>query len=830
MPAVIHTVRLARTSLFLLVSATALSLVSGLVYLNQVGFPGSYGEWIRGELDQRGIHLSFETLRYDPRHGIVATQASLFDSADRSRSFLEADEMILDLDKTKALRGTFKLLGLHLTNGTARLPVKDQDRFLKANDIQTSLKITESGVALLRNASALVEGIRLDLSADLQLLQKRDRSTEASDSTSADQIIRSFLDELSRWDLPPDVPPHLTLHLEGDLNQPDRLKTSFQFHATQLGRNQYRLKEIKLAGDLRAEVVTLDHILIEDETGTLSGQADWCLDRRDGRFDLLSTLQPQDLLRDCFNLQVLEEFHPITSPTLAFRGRYALAPDGSLSVKTTGRLGLGTFRYQNTRYDALSCEFSWHDGDLFLRDLEVLYGGKTLHGKALLKDQTLQFDVTSQLPLLAFRPLIEPGSKLEHALSEVSFEPASLLATTLSGNLDLEDRRSWSATGSIRLEDFSYRGTRARHLETKFDLNHHRASFADISLLINDDSEKARRRYRGRASGEISVDRILFDSASKFVTITNLGGKAWPTPVVRIFAPKTAEHLEQNYCFHQPPQVTLNGRFAGRREDLPRSSFSVAVTTTGQTDYPFLGSDLPLENLRADVVVKGTDITVKNLSAQTLGGSLEGSLFCALDENLDNKFRGNIKWDQVSFRELSRVYEFDDEEKGILTGSIDFRGGGDNIRNFNADGIVAVEGGNLVSIPILGPLSPIMAGLLRDKRMGYERAKDASAHFAVRKGILSTKDFVAISTSIILTGEGRIDLLTDRIDMVIRVNARGLLGFLSLPLQPLRGIFQFRGSGNYDAPLWRSAPFTRPPRGENDPIFRKPGRATIIKE
>ena len=191
---------------------------------------------------------------------------------------------------------------------------------------------------------------------------------------------------------------------------------------------------------------------------------------------------------------------------------------------------------------------------------------------------------------------------------------------------------------------------------------------------------------------------------------------------------------------------------------------------------------------------------------------------------------GAIKWDDISFRELSRVYEFDDEEKGVLTGSIDFRGTAAGVRSFNAEGLIAIDGGNLVSLPILGPLSPIIAGLLGDKRMGYERAKDAAAHFAVIDGILQTKDFVAISTNITLTGEGWIDLLSEKLDMTIRVNARGLLGFLTLPLQPLKGIFQFRGTGIYSKPKWRSSPFTRPAKGKNDPIYQRPGKAEIIPE
>lgn len=826
----IHTVRLVRTSLFLLVSVVALSLVSGLVYLNQVGFPGSYGDWIRSELDQRGVHLSFETLRYDPTRGIVATQASVFRDPERTTALLKADELILDLDKTKALRGTFKLLGLQITNGSALIPLKDGERFLQASQISGSLEITENGRALLRKTEATIEGIQLEISADLQLAPSTKKDPSADPSSRTDQIIRSFLDELSAWDLPRDSPPRLSLELEGNLANPKHIQTSFEFHAIGLGRNQYRLEEIKISGDLRSEVITLDEILLSDQTGTLEGQADWSLEGQDGRFDLICSLDPQRLFQDCFQTTILPEFQFLRPPSLMLRGRYSVAADGALSVRSTGGVTLTEFHYLNTRYDELTSEFSWRNGDLFLRNLTVKHSGRKLTGNVIIEEDRVRFDAISNLPLEAFRPVIEPGSILEGELSKLTFSSESRIETNLSGTIELEEPKNWSASGAIRLEDFTYKGTRAHHLATKFNLDQDQAAFSEVSLLINDDEEQVRLRHRGRPSSEILADRILFDSPTSFITVTNLRGKAWPTPLVRIFAPETAKHLEENYRFHQPPGLTLNGRFAGRKEDYELSSFSVGIITTGQTDYPFLGSNLPLANLRADLMVRGNDITVKNLTASTLGGSLAGSVVCNVSNGSQTKYRGSLKWDQVSFRELSRIYQFDEEEKGILTGSIDFEGAGDNIRNFNADGILSVKGGNLVAIPILGPLSPLIAGLLQDKRMGYERAKDASAHFAIRQGVLRTNDFVAISTNITLTGEGWIDLNTDKMNMIIRVNARGLLGFLSLPLQPLRGIFQFRGTGTYDKPVWHSAPFTRPPKGENDPIFRKPAKATIVPE
>ncbi|MGE9266810.1 MAG: AsmA-like C-terminal region-containing protein, partial [Verrucomicrobiales bacterium] len=120
--------------------------------------------------------------------------------------------------------------------------------------------------------------------------------------------------------------------------------------------------------------------------------------------------------------------------------------------------------------------------------------------------------------------------------------------------------------------------------------------------------------------------------------------------------------------------------------------------------------------------------------------------------------------------------------------------------------------------------------VLGDKRAGYEQARDASVSFRVNKGVLETKDFVTSSPSLILTGEGRADLASKQVDMTIRLNARGLLGLLTLPLKPINGLFQFRGTGELAKPTWRAAPFTVPGRGQADPIYGRAPRARVVPE
>ena len=65
---------------------------------------------------------------------------------------------------------------------------------------------------------------------------------------------------------------------------------------------------------------------------------------------------------------------------------------------------------------------------------------------------------------------------------------------------------------------------------------------------------------------------------------------------------------------------------------------------------------------------------------------------------------------------------------------------------------------------------------------GFERAKNAFCTFNIKDGILSTNDFQTSTTSLNFAGDGSVDLKERTLDMTMRMNARGLLGLLTLPL------------------------------------------------
>ena len=179
---------------------------------------------------------------------------------------------------------------------------------------------------------------------------------------------------------------------------------------------------------------------------------------------------------------------------------------------------------------------------------------------------------------------------------------------------------------------------------------------------------------------------------------------------------------------------------------------------------------------------------------------------------------------------LSATYGFKMKGGGLLTGRIDFSITGGDVKTMDGKGLIALDDAELFSVPIFGPLSGVVSTVLDDKRAGFERASHAFCTFNIREGILSTRDFQSATPSVTFTGDGDVDLAARTIDFTTRLNARGLLSLITLPLRPFYGLFQFRGTGPIEKTEWENVHFTSPPAEQNYILLAPPPKARVVEE
>jgi len=152
----------------------------------------------------------------------------------------------------------------------------------------------------------------------------------------------------------------------------------------------------------------------------------------------------------------------------------------------------------------------------------------------------------------------------------------------------------------------------------------------------------------------------------------------------------------------------------------------------------------------------------------------------------------------VNFAQLTKLYFDYDDSKGVLGGAYKFdaRMGRENL--MTGRGSIRVEDGNVFAIPVLGPFSEILGTLLPG--VGYQTARLAAADFTVGDEVIHTKNLVIEGAGFSMFGAGDIHFMTSRLDMSMRINARGIPGIVFYPVSKL---FEYISTGTVADPAWR---------------------------
>lgn len=1058
----------------LVIAASALFLVGvccGFVWLNNHGFEGEWGERIAAELARQGIHAEFESVRFSPTRGIIAKKVLFYTDQSRTAVWARIPVLRFDVDRGKAFRGELQIRRVFLSDAHLSLPITTDGPALQISNLTGSASLDRENRLLLEGARGTLGGMNflLDVEFDEFDLVNLSKEREASSTSRRDDFAQDLFTELARWSFPSNTPPELSLRLSGSLRRSSSIRTSFSLQANELTRHDYTMEQVRLEGTLDSRTLTVSELSFSEGSGKLDVRAHYDLQDKHGAYDLTSSLKIADLLRKGLNNHTLSEFTSALAPRIEAQGEWVISKEEGLMLSTVGNLEWDYFRFLGIPLDQLKTEFSWQNGDIYLRNLKVKHESGKLDGEILLQDDLIRYRSTSSLPFSAYRVFIE-GSGLERTLAKCAFTKDSKVMVEAEGTIQRSNLRNWDARGKISLEHFSYNEvpmilaasefyitpldsiftdvqaefnyagsggdhrhqgppsgkmhatgirydaeTKLTHLDSlqgtawpapilrlfvpgaadhvekhyrfrtppqlsasgvidvkkpglrtdvltrvvansatdydflgqtlqlndlsgtvrtrphlhdisalKFSIfsgtgggsltiqenknrppsvsgriecnkinlaelgeNYAFANALQGSLTANFEFEAEeetpaqgergwrvvgttnlkdssynnvpirsasaefeisprgslwsgivlefdytnyllRRRHGGPASAVMMADKIRYDKKDQLTSLANLRGEIWPGPALRLVYPGGADHVDESYGFHRPPSLTANGVVDHRKPGL-RTDLKTRIVTRGTTNYEFLDRPVQLNNLSAIVRTRNRRYDVTDLNFRSFAGTGAGMITVRTRPGRPPSIDGGIKWNEMRLGEIGRVYGFEKAAYGTLTGRIDFTSVPGHTNALQGKGVVGLRNGQLFHVPIFGPLSPPIGGVL-GKKFSHEQARDASATFVLRNGVAYTKDFLTSTPSTTFVGEGKIDLVNKRVDMTMRMNARGLLGLVTLPLLPLNGLFQFRGQGPLKKPVWSSAPFTRPVEGKNHPIFRDPPKAQIVPE
>jgi len=498
----------------------------------------------------------------------------------------------------------------------------------------------------------------------------------------------------------------------------------------------------------------------------------------------------------------------------------------------------------------------YKDKQIIISDILAKHPSGSIMGKIFTSDNYVHFDITSSVNPYLYLPLLK-NQNLVDFLSTIKVNDKSKNLITTKGQVNKKDRSDFHAEGAGTLTTLVANGVPLDSVKSDYRLNGSGFLLENSRLVFDYKNYDLYKHFKGSSKGEATVAKTYIDHKERTVTLEGIKGRAHPAPIARMFHKDVADHLEE-YQFYEPPAISASGVFdlVDRPIKEQKLTFNAKLACpNSNTRYKILDGNLLLRNFSANVNIRKNQINVEEIRTNLFGkGIAQGNLYFTLPEKGQIYCQGDINWQNVDFKQVGITYNFDEIPKGKLRGNIQFNGRGNDIATYNTKsktmGTFALEGGDLVSIPVLGPISTIINPFispLAGKNAMNERLKNISARFKIINGVIVTDDIQSLTPSLTFFGEGTANLNNDQIDITIRVNYRGLLGkamelgaeIIKLPIHVLRsvllnkkpaetGLIQVRGRGHYKNSDWKLVPFD-PPRSFNTPLF-KPGKAQAIPQ
>ncbi|MCB1275881.1 AsmA-like C-terminal region-containing protein [Prosthecobacter sp.] len=862
----------------LLLFVTASFVLAGGVYLSTESFRERWHGFVTGELAQHGVFLDFDHLTINPFGGLVARGVKVFNDSSKKLLIASVDRLNLDVDFGSLIEARVQIDALELLHANVALPVDPEHPEMTVVEMRDlSARAFLQGRQLdIRHAEGLLSGgLHISISGVVELPEpKRDQAGPSAQERLSmmrehrAQIQRG-LDWLARFRAP--HAPTLSVKVSGALDKPQELKAELLFQAQGLAFEDYLWKELVAEAEYDGGFIDLRRLHLQDHLGTLDGTATWHMGGEKLRFRLTSSADLPGLARAFFDIDQLREVVFYEAPQLALEGSLYVGkdkPEGFIPAEVTGRLDCGRFGSRGEIFNSLSLSLGANPEGIFVRDALLKHKTGTL-GLDVMNHRELGFkyNLTLRMDPNVFLPFVQQ-QKTREIIQRFGFDDTSFIDVHLACAGPSPKLHDCPSSGHGVLRNFSYKGVPFESVE--LDL----ALFGDIQNYSN----VRLRRADGPAEAELVF--VNDDDDAKWLRLVNVRAEADAAGIVRAFAPKAADQIAR-YRFSTGTEVTVNGTLGYKNnpqfnnykvafknavggahyvlwnEDYPinapygdvrivgdvlnfdirgrlfgdtlraKGAVNLAPNVTnydvevqaGRFPYEVFGEKLPFEDVRADV--RNRDGNVRfDIAADVLGGAI--TLKGGLNEDREpNPYEGELRMSSISFQRFAQVYSPGNESEGDITGHFKFTGRMNDWKALKGGGALTILNGNLLALPVLGPLTPIIGAILPSPIKGYNVAKKADCTFEVADGFVVSENIEAESGAYRIFTRGNIDFIRDDIDFNAEVRLRGL-GILLFPVTQL---LAYKGSGTVGDAKWSPRIF-----GGGNKDERKPPTKEELRE
>jgi hypothetical protein len=752
-----------------------IGLPAAIIYLREVGIGYELKERVAGALGGDGFRTEIGKLSVDPFKGLIAKNVEVWETTGDARNLARIERLVVSVNFTDLLAGRVTIDHVQLDETDVSIPIgtePDSPR-LNVNGVSAELFILADQMRI-SSFEGRVQGVKVVLSGSLQNPRAFQLQHPAAqqDPQGRQELLGKIIETLSTVKYP-GAPPELRLKINGDLADLATLQVSpISLRCGPIITPNWRVDSVEAEADYEKQVVNIRRLKVRASGGALNLSGRWKDSVLD--FELSSTLMPEPFYRLLAKDSPLKNLKFAAAPQLEATGRF-IHSASPIQYDVTGAMQIGRFSFRGMDFDAFSTDFASSNGKVFLRDARLLAAGGQISVNLLLAPEDFRVRLSNTIAPTAFAPLL--GKKEREALKLMDFRDAPYLQLDLRG--PKPDFAAVTGTGFLRLGRTSMRGSSLDWGQSKIEIAESAITYRDFSL------------GRGKAAGK---GTFVYDFGGQQILLQDVESTMPPVDVMMWIDPNIAEVIKP-YRFRQPPKVHADGMI--HMKDPRKNDLHLAIQSDIGLDYDLLDRTLKFGRTLANVDITGTKVIANIKSAELMDGNVGVNATVSIDP-ADPTFGADIDIRRVNFAQLTKLYFNYEDSLGVGSGNFKFTARMGQEQQMRGDGSLRVEDGHVFAIPILGPLSEIINKIIPGA--GFQTARLATADFTVGDERINTKNLKVEGAGFSLYGYGDIFFVKDKMDMSVRINARGIPGLVLFPVSKL---FEYVSTGSVSNPEWR---------------------------
>lgn len=748
-----------------------------ILYLREVGIGFGLKERVAEALSGQAFHTTIGRLLFDPFKGLVAENVEMVEIGGRQRSLARVERLVVSVSLGELLSRRISVDLIKLDDTNVSVPLESHPDAPRLDIQGVSAQALFFGNQMrLSSFEGEVQGIHVSLSGLMQnpgafRLEHHASSTPAPQRHEATKNAIGRLLELKYEGLK----PSLRAEISGDLGDLSTIRFApITLRAGVIVAPDWRVEGLEMDADYENKTLSISRLFIRgrEGEGSLDASAEWW----DGTlfFEVSSSLLPGafvDLLPKDSPVRALKFSEP---PRIDASGRVVFSARPA-NYHVMGSARFGKFSYKDVKFDALSVDFASRDGQVYARDLRLVTGKGELKADMLMAPEDFRLRLDNTIAPTVFAPMM--GPKERDFLKLMEFRDPPSVRIEVRGTKPNFDNISGS--GSITVGRTALRGSWLDWGKTRLEIADRAVIYRDLSL--------------GRGEG-FATGTFIYDFGRQQVVLDNIHSTLNPVDVLMWADPKIAETVKP-YRFRANPDIRANGHV--HLKDIHQNDLDLKVVAEGGMDYDLLDRTLKFGRVVADVELAKGKVNANVKSARLMGGDIGVKSVVSIDPQ-DPTFGASVDIRRVNFAQLTKLYFNYDDSLGVGSGHFNFKARMGEEEKMVGTGGLKVEDGHVFAIPILGPLSEIINRIIPGA--GFQTARLATADFTVADEKISTKNLQIQGTGFSLLGRGDIFFTKDRMDMSVRINARGIPGIVLFPVSKL---FEYVSTGSVSNPVWR---------------------------